>query len=210
MVLTEKICPNDTSHWYIKRYNYRMSKKTEAVYTHRYNSPVGELHLAVDRRGSVMSVSFAPLAFGEAFVPDENKYACGELELQLDEYFAGSRDRFTLSLRFSGTPFQESVWNRLLKIPYGQTVTYGKIAQKIGRREAARAVGNAVARNPICLLVPCHRVVPASGGIGAYGVRSGDAETGAKRKRWLLALEEHRQHTEKPVPGEQVAVAATA
>ncbi len=166
-----------------------MRKPREAIYTHTYQSPIGELHLAVDRRGAVMQVAFIPGEWDERYEPEENKYACGELELQLDEYFRGERQRFTLTLRYEGTSFQESVWSRLLKIPYGQTVTYGRVAQKIGRREAARAVGNAVASNPICLLIPCHRVLPAHGGIGSYGVRSHGVELGARHKAYLLELE---------------------
>ncbi len=166
-----------------------MHKSKETVYTHTYDSPIGPLYLAVDRRGAVMNVSFVPPRFSEQYILEENKYACGELELELDEYFAGTRETFTPALRFEGTAFQEAVWKRLTRIPYGQTWTYGTVAQKIGRRDAARAVGNAVARNPICLLIPCHRVVPANGGLGSYGVRSLGSETGAEDKRWLLSHE---------------------
>lgn len=166
-----------------------MPRKTEAVYTHSCNSPIGRLFFAVDRRGAVMYLGFAPADWGEQYKVEQNKYACGELALQLEEYFSGRRERFTLALRYSGTPFQESVWSRLLKTPYGQTVTYGQIAQKIGQRSAARAVGNAVAVNPISLLIPCHRVLPASGGIGTYAARSAHAEVGARQKAWLLNLE---------------------
>ena len=166
-----------------------MKKLKETVYTHAYDSPIGRLYLAVDRRGAVMSISFEPPRFGEGFILEENKYACGELELELDQYFAGQRESFSPVLRFHGTAFQEAVWKRLTRIPYGQTWTYGTVAQKIGRRDAARAVGNAVARNPICLLIPCHRVVPAQGGVGSYGARSPVAETGSEDKRWLLSHE---------------------
>ncbi|MFP4643611.1 MAG: methylated-DNA--[protein]-cysteine S-methyltransferase [Spirochaetales bacterium] len=166
-----------------------MHKSKETVYTHTYDSPIGRLYLTVDRRGAVMSISFVPPRFGDEFILEENKYACGELELELDEYFAGNRESFSPALRFQGTAFQEAVWKRLTRIPYGQTWTYGTVAQKIGRRDAARAVGNAVARNPICLLIPCHRVVPAQGGLGAYGVRSLGSDTGAEDKRWLLRHE---------------------
>lgn len=129
------------------------------------------------------------LALGEEFFPQDNKYACGELELQLDEYFAGDRDRFTLEVQLSGTEFQRSVWARLLKIPYGSVMTYGEIAQKIGRKDAARAVGNAVAQNPIPILVPCHRVVPANGSVGSYALRTFADGSGSSSKRRLLELE---------------------
>ncbi len=161
------------------------------VYTHVYDSPIGPLHLAVDRRGTVLRVAFTPPdSWGTESVPEPNKYACGELELQLDEYFAGRRKRFTLPLRYPGTPFQQAVWSRLVKLPYGETVSYGDVARKIGRRHAARAVGNAVAKNPICILIPCHRVLGADGRLGNYAVGSLGPQEGARRKAFLLRLEQ--------------------
>ncbi len=160
------------------------------VYTHVYASPIGDLRLAVDRSGRVLSISLGDWpAWGPNIDIEENKYACGELEFQLDEYFRGARQSFTVDLRLEGTPFQRTVWNRLLKIDYGTTITYGEIARKIGKREAARAVGNAVATNPIPVLVPCHRVVPASGKLGNYALRSIADGSGAHTKRCLLELE---------------------
>lgn len=119
---------------------------------------------------------------------EENKYPCGEVEYQLDEYFAGRLERFTLEFAFQGTEFQRMVWSRLLKVPYGTTTTYGEIAQKVGKRDAARAVGNAVAANPVVLIVPCHRVLPASGSVGKYAVSSLNGQ-GSTAKKWLLRLE---------------------
>lgn len=160
------------------------------VYTHVYPSPIGDLNLAVDKSGRVLSIGLgrAPL-WGPGYVVEENKYACGELEYQLDSYFGGKLHQFSLGLRLEGTPFQRAVWSRLLKIEYGTTLTYGEVARKIGRRGAARAVGNAVARNPIPLLVPCHRVVCATGGIGNYALRSHPDGSGAQSKRLLLEME---------------------
>ncbi|TVR30495.1 MAG: methylated-DNA--[protein]-cysteine S-methyltransferase [Spirochaetaceae bacterium] len=160
------------------------------VYTHEYKSPIGDLSLAVDKSGRVLSITLGAARNWEpSWIVEENKYACGELEYQLDRYFCGELREFTLRLRLDGTPFQRAVWSRLLKIEYGCTVTYGEIARKIGRRGAARAVGNAVARNPIPLLVPCHRVVPACGGTGNYALRTLADGSGAESKRMLLALE---------------------
>lgn len=167
----------------------RMTQKVH-VYTHVYASPVGDLRLAVDRSGRVLSISLGDWPTWGPYVDvAENKYACGELEFQLDEYFRGQRHSFSVDLRLEGTPFQRTVWNRLLKNEYGTTTTYGEIARKIGKREAARAVGNAVATNPIPVLVPCHRVVPASGKIGNYALRSMRDGSGAETKRSLLELE---------------------
>jgi methylated-DNA-[protein]-cysteine S-methyltransferase len=105
-----------------------------------------------------------------------------ELERQLREYYAGERREFDLPLRLLGTPFQERVWRALLEIAYGHTVTYGEIAGAAGRPRAVRAAGSAVGSNPLTVIVPCHRVVPAGGGVGSYG-------GGPARKRRLLRLE---------------------
>ncbi len=159
------------------------------LYTHRYHSPIGELFLAVDRHGRVYRVGYAdqrPHLSGHSF--EENKHACGEIEYQLEEYFAGRLERFTVDIAFSGTEFQRMVWSRLLKIPYGSTVTYGEIAQKVGKKLAARAVGNAVAANPLPIIVPCHRVVTASGRLGNYAIRELNGR-GTAAKEWLLHLE---------------------
>lgn len=101
---------------------------------------------------------------------------------QLAEYFAGQRRSFDLPLRYAGTPFQRAVWEALLAIPYGETRTYGQLAHLLGRPNAARAVGGACHVNPICILIPCHRVV------GAGGTLTGFAG-GIEVKRSLLEME---------------------
>ena len=112
------------------------------VYTHSFATPIGTLHSAVDRKGSVLGLSFGPVrGFPAGTAVEVNKYACGELEYQIEEYFAGNRESFSVEIRFDGTDFQRTVWSRLMKIGFGETVTYGEIARKIGRRDAARAVG---------------------------------------------------------------------
>lgn len=102
---------------------------------------------------------------------------------QLTEYFARDRRTFELPLRPAGTDFQRSVWQLLTEIDYGQTVTYGELAETLGRPEAARAVGAAVGRNPISIIIPCHRVLGAGGKITGY---AGGIDT----KQRLLALED--------------------
>lgn len=162
--------------------------RNTVLYVHAYQSPIGRLHIAVDRIGRLHRLSFRE--FGDelaGFALEDNKYACGEVEYQLDEYFEGKRHRFTVEVMLSGTAFQLSVWNRLMKVQYGDTITYGALARKIGRREAARAVGNAVASNPTPIVIPCHRVVPASGGIGSYALRT--TSGGGSMKEHLLDLE---------------------
>ena len=101
---------------------------------------------------------------------------------QLKEYFAGDRKTFDLPLLFAGTPFQEKVWQVLLEIPHGRTVSYGCLAARMGRPRAVRAVAAANAANAISIIVPCHRVVAGGGGLGGYA-------GGTDAKRLLLGLE---------------------
>jgi len=102
--------------------------------------------------------------------------------VQLEEYFAGARTRFDLSLVPPGTAFQKKVWAALVRIPFGATATYGEIARAAGRPDASRAVGGANHRNPIAIIIPCHRVIGADGSMTGYG-------GGLPRKRLLLELE---------------------
>ena len=104
-----------------------------------------------------------------------------ERTAQLDEYFAGERTDFDVRMELDGTDFQRQVWSELTRIPYGETISYGEVARRGGRPSAPRAVGQANGRNPIPVIVPCHRVV-ASDGIGGYG-------GGLNVKRKLLAVE---------------------
>lgn len=101
---------------------------------------------------------------------------------QLNEYFRGNRKKFDLPLKLNGTEFQNKVWNELQKIPYGQTVCYEEIAVRIGNKNAVRAVGQANNKNPIMIIIPCHRVINKNGDIGGFGC-------GNNIKRYLLNLE---------------------
>lgn len=101
---------------------------------------------------------------------------------QLEEYFDGKRKEFDLKLSLSGTEFQKIVWENLLKIPYGSVTSYKELAKKIGKPNAQRALGMAVGKNPIAIVIPCHRVIKKDGGIGGYA-------GGIDRKKWLLELE---------------------
>jgi methylated-DNA-[protein]-cysteine S-methyltransferase len=104
------------------------------------------------------------------------------VQIQLDEYFAGTRRAFDLPLRLEGTSFQLEVWSALLDIPLGAVASYGQIARRLGRPAAARAVGAANGRNPISIVVPCHRLIGTGGELTGYG-------GGLYRKGWLLAHE---------------------
>ena len=106
---------------------------------------------------------------------------------QLGAYFAGERAEFDVKLRLEGTDFQRRVWAGLLEIPYGETISYGQLATRIGRPTASRAVGLANGRNPVSIIVPCHRVIGAGGALTGYG-------GGLENKRTLLDLERaHRR-----------------
>jgi methylated-DNA-[protein]-cysteine S-methyltransferase len=105
---------------------------------------------------------------------------------QVDEYFRGERKQFSLTLCLEGTDFQKKAWRELMRIPYGKTATYAEVAAAIGRPEAARAVGQANHRNPISIIVPCHRVIGSGGRLVGYG-------GGLWRKEWLLARERRNE-----------------
>jgi len=116
------------------------------------------------------------------WVLDPGAQPLRETARQLEEYFKGARREFDLPLRFEGTDFQRRAWRNLLEIPYGKTRSYGEQAQRIGNPKASRAVGLANGRNPIPIVVPCHRVIGADGSLTGFG-------GGLARKRWLLAHE---------------------
>lgn len=145
-------------------------------------SPVGPLTLAGE--GSVlMHLRMAD----QTHEPDRSNWesdpeAFGDVAGQLEEYFAGARTEFDVEMDLIGTEFQRRVWAALQTIPYGQTRSYGEIALQIGSPGASRAVGLANGRNPIAIIVPCHRVIGASGSMTGYG-------GGLDRKRTLLDLE---------------------
>ncbi|MFD5860659.1 methylated-DNA--[protein]-cysteine S-methyltransferase [Streptomyces chartreusis] len=147
------------------------------------DSPYGPLTLVVDDGvlcGLYMTDQRHRPAEETFGLRDETPF--GEAEDQLKAYFAGELKEFTLELRMPGTPFQRSVWEQLKKIPYGETRSYGQLADALGNSGASRAVGLANGKNPIGIIVPCHRVVGASGGLTGYG-------GGLARKQRLLDFE---------------------
>jgi methylated-DNA-[protein]-cysteine S-methyltransferase len=148
-------------------------------------SPIGVLKLIGSDRGLAAVLwehdDSLPQQFG-AVTADPRHPVLLQAQRELDEYFAGSRKRFAVQLDFAGTEFQNKVWNALRTIPFGETRSYGDIADQIGSSKAVRAVGAANGRNPIPIIVPCHRV------IGADGTLTGFAG-GLQIKARLLALE---------------------
>lgn len=119
---------------------------------------------------------------------DENAIPFKETMTQLNAYFAGKLHEFHLPLKASGTPFQEAVWQALTSIPYGETVSYKAIAERIHLPKASRAVGMANGCNPISIIIPCHRVIGANGKLTGYG-------GGLHRKEWLLEHEHEDKQT---------------
>lgn len=150
------------------------------------DSPIGPLALA--GRGRVLTnlrmVDQTHEPNRADWVPDDRVFP--DVVDQLDAYFAGERTDFDVELALAGSEFQRRVWQCLLTIPYGETRSYGQVAEQIGAVGAARAVGLANGRNPIAIIVPCHRVVGASGSLTGYG-------GGLNRKRSLLELERRQQ-----------------
>ncbi|WP_302604428.1 methylated-DNA--[protein]-cysteine S-methyltransferase [uncultured Alistipes sp.] len=146
----------------------------------RLDTPVGPVTVtATERAVTAVRFGVAGPAVGQAGdLPPVLRQAVEELR----EYFAGERREFTLPLAPAGTPFQQQVWAALREIPYGATCSYGRIAERIGRPKACRAVGMANNRNPIAIVVPCHRVVGASGALVGYAA-------GLEVKEMLLRLE---------------------
>ncbi len=147
------------------------------------DSPIGELLLLGDGRalhGLYMQQGRRPVVRSPSWQREERAFA--EVIEQLGEYFAATRTSFDVPLAPHGTPFQLRVWFALREIGYGETLSYGELARRVGQPSAARAVGMANGRNPIAVIVPCHRVIGADGTLTGYG-------GGIERKRLLLELE---------------------
>jgi methylated-DNA-[protein]-cysteine S-methyltransferase len=148
---------------------------------HRMDSPIGELLLVSDGRALTRLV----MEPRERDFPVEgvrDPGALSDVEDQLHSYFGGELTEFGLSMAPRGSDFQRRVWRALLDIPYGETASYGEVAAAVGRPDAVRAVGTTNGRNPIAVIVPCHRVIGADGTLVGYG-------GGLPRKRQLLELE---------------------
>lgn len=150
-------------------------------YFQRYDSPVGPL-LLVEEDQALVNALFDSKGEAENF-PLKQTPLLQKTAEQLTEYFAGQRTFFDLPLNISGTEFQKKVWQQLLSIPYGETRSYGEIAQSIKNPKASRAVGLANSRNPIVIIIPCHRVIGQSGKLVGFG-------GGLDAKKYLLKLEQ--------------------
>ncbi len=163
----------------------KKSENLETYWHKKIKSPVGMLDLIANERALVIvqMENHTHDHMGSLDLKDgENHKVLKEAAKQLKEYFAGDRKKFYLPIEFNGTEFQKEVWNELLRIPYGKYVTYGVQAAKIGRPKAVRAVGACNGKNPISIIVPCHRVIGASGSLTGYA-------GGLSVKQHLLKLE---------------------
>lgn len=142
-----------------------------------FSTPLGDFSVALDAGDSVIATAFGGLPeLRERFAADEMLHDPARLATvrrEVAEYFAGQRQRFTVALSPSGTPFQRNVWSALQRIPFAETRTYGQLAAELGNPGAARAIGRANATNPICLIVPCHRVIGADGSLTGFAFGEG-------------------------------------
>ena len=157
-------------------------KITDVIENYCYlDSPIGRLKIEEDGE----AITALHLCIDEVDKADEANNETSllqETKEQLEEYFTGKRKEFNLPISLNGTDFQKKVWNALRTIPYGETLSYGEVAAKIGNPKASRAVGGANNKNPILIIVPCHRVIGADGSLVGFGC-------GLPAKEYLLALE---------------------
>lgn len=147
------------------------------------DSPLGRL--CVEGTGALLTGLYLPEhkhRSGPSPTAARDDEAFAAVREQLAEYFAGSRREFDLPLKLQGTPFQRRVWQELTRIPFGTTITYAELARRVGKPDAFRAVGNANGRNPISIIVPCHRVIGSGGKLTGYA-------GGVDRKQRLLEWE---------------------
>ena len=148
-----------------------------AIQVAYYQSPVGWLEIRASKKG-ITRIDYVNEK-GEHFNRSPLLKKCKE---QLDEYFAKKRKTFNLPLDLEGTDFQVIVWKEIKKIPFGKTTTYQDLSRHLGDLHSERAVGNATGKNPICIVLPCHRVIASDGKLTGY-------RGGLKRKKWLLDFE---------------------
>ena len=147
-----------------------------------YDTPVGKLCIG-EEDDSITRVTWSKVP--QEYIQEETELILN-CKIQLEEYFAGNRKQFDLPLAPKGTDFQKRVWKAVTDIPYGEKRTYGEIAAAVGSPKAARAVGMANNKNPIGIIVPCHRVVGADGKLVGYA-------GGMEKKEWLLNLEQEKR-----------------
>ncbi len=150
---------------------------TSDSYTFNYNSPVGIINITSDHQ-FITSITFK----NSNQPTTTSNFVIDNCIQQLDEYFSGKRIQYDLPIKLKGTEFQKNVWLQLLKIPFGTTISYLKLAQQLGDEKKIRAVGTANGSNNFCVVIPCHRVIGSDGSLTGFA-------GGLWRKKWLLAHE---------------------
>ena len=147
------------------------------IYSQTYQSPMGPILITIDKRlNSLIELKFVKTSLSNSKQPPLIK----KITKQLDEYFSKKRTIFDIPIHYNGTPFQNKVWEELLKIPYGNTLSYGDIAKKLGKPPlTSRAIGTANSKNKIAIIIPCHRVIRSNGKLSGYA-------GGIDKKIWLL------------------------
>ena len=147
------------------------------IYSQTYQSPMGPILITIDTRlNSLIELKFVKTSLPNSKQPPLIK----KITKQLDEYFSKKRTIFDITIHYNGTPFQNKVWEELLKIPYGNTLSYGDIAKKLGKPPlTSRAIGTANSKNKIAIIIPCHRVIRSNGKLSGYA-------GGIDKKIWLL------------------------
>lgn len=159
-------------------YSYNGSAMGSISYK-TWASPAGIIEIGIQGQ-SIVTIKFANKKIDQS----EETPLFNQCIRQLEEFFAGKRTEFSLPLSPEGTDFQKAVWDATSAIPYGETCSYGEVAKAIGRPLASRAVGTALGQNPLCIVVPCHRVLAANGGMGGFA-------WGLDAKKFLLDVETH-------------------
>ena len=169
----------------------KRARAAESFVCKKVDSPIGRLVLVGhdDGLAAILWARDNPKRVRLNIVAEDERHpVLVETARQLDEYFAGTRRTFDVKLNFIGTEFQNRVWGALLRIPFGETRSYGQIARELGNARATRAVGAANGRNPIAIIAPCHRVIGASGALTGFA-------GGLEAKDTLLALEKASRQT---------------
>ncbi|MGA7629731.1 MAG: methylated-DNA--[protein]-cysteine S-methyltransferase [Terriglobales bacterium] len=177
------------------------------LFVNRIDTPIGKLLVVSDRDGNLRAVDWTDyearmrqlfrLHYGDHGFQVKPKQNSNDLTDAIKRYFAGEVEVIdALPVETGGTPFQRQVWRALRKIPYGMTVSYAQLAERIGRPTAVRAVGLANGSNPVGVVVPCHRVIGSNGSLTGYG-------GGVERKRWLLEHEQRARQQKHPAGNER-------
>ena len=154
---------------------------TESCFHKVIKTPIGDLHLVASQNG-LRAIHHKSFQKPDSVKTSNTNAVLNKAEKQLKEYFKGIRKTFDIPLEPEGTSFQIKVWKELRRIPYGKTISYGEQAKNLGDKKKARAVGSANGKNPISIIVPCHRVIGANGNLAGFG-------WGLEIKRFLLDLE---------------------